>query len=177
MSFVLQPQSLFAIGPSRSFGSKDYFFSGYVTITENAVDELEITKQPVQQGATVTDHAFAKPTRLAIQMLFQSGLFSDSLSQIYQNLLNLQQSMVPFDCITPKRTYKNMLFASLSQTTDKKTENCLAINASFEQIIIVPIQTTNVPRGQLSNPGNNGGTQNVGSKNLTSGLATLLGGK
>lgn len=30
----------------------------HVTIEENHVDDLVITKHPVEQGATITDHAF-----------------------------------------------------------------------------------------------------------------------
>lgn len=170
MSFLSQPISLFSIGPSRSFGGID----GYVTITESAVDAIEITQHPVQQGAPIADHAFKKPTGFSIQMLFTDNL-TQSLSDIYQKLLDLQLSFVPFACITPKRTYNNMLFASLTNTTDKKTENCLSIAASFQEIIIVPVLTTVVPRSQLKTPGNNGGTQNGGKKSALKSLAQGIG--
>lgn len=172
MSFIVQPQTLFAIGPKRQFGGSGNIFSGYVTITESTTDSIEITQQPVQQGANIADHAFKKPVTLSIQILFDAGLFGGSkfgsgfgtsLSTIYQNLLNLQNSFTPFTCSTPKRTYSNMLFSALGVTTDKKTENILAINCSFQQIITVPITTANVPKSQLKNPGSNQGTQPVGS--------------
>lgn len=164
MSFLSQPLTLFAIPPSRSFAG----INGYVTIQENAVDVLEITQQPVQQGAAIADHAFKKPVGLSIQMRFADNI-TQSLAQIYQSLLNLQTPvppnvLTPFSIVTPKRTYFNMLLATLGQTTDVKTENCLAINASFQEVIIVPVSTTLVPRSQLKKPGNNGGTQNAGKK-------------
>src|SRR5208337_1456287 len=103
MGFIIQPQTLFAIGPKRQFGGSGNIFSGYVTITENTTDSIEITQQPVQQGANIADHAFKKPVTLSIQILFDSSLFGNSLSTIYQKLLALQNSFTPFTCSTPKR--------------------------------------------------------------------------
>lgn len=171
MSFIVQPQTLFAIGPSRSFAG----IKGYCIITENATDAIEITQQPVQQGASIADHAFKKPGSFSMQIQFQASLFGQSLAQIYQSLLTLQSSLQPFDVITPKRTYSNMLFASLGQTTDKKTENVLSIAASFQEVILVPVLATNVPRSQLRNPGANAGTQAVGKKSALLSLAQGIG--
>lgn len=168
MSFLSEPVSLFSIGPKRSFGG----ISGYVTMTENAVDRLTITKQPVQQGASMSDHAFKEPVALSIVMKFRDNQ-TLSLKDIYQQLLTLQSSFTPFNVVTPKRTYFNMMLTSLTQTTDKLTENCLAINAAFEEVIIVPVVTTTVPRSSLKNPGSNGGTQKTGK---VSALQTLFGG-
>jgi len=171
MSFLSQPITLFSIGPQRSFGG----ISGYVTITENAIDAIEITQQPVQQGASIADHAFKKPVSFSIQMLFAHNL-TQSLATIYQNLLALQSTFTPFNVVTPKRTYYNMLFSALGQTTDKKTENCLAINATFQEVIIVPVATTVVPRSQLKNPGSNGGTQSGGKQSTLYSLKQGIGG-
>lgn len=44
--------------------------SGFITISETTKDELEITQQPVQEGAMITDHAFSKPTSLSMQIQF-----------------------------------------------------------------------------------------------------------
>lgn len=189
MSFLSQPLSFLSIPPTRNFAG----ISGYVTISESTVDSLEITQHPVQQGASISDHAFKKPVVLSIQMLFGggglggSGLGGQSLSSIYQSLLALQQptpsptlsgtsllslgsappaALTPFIVTTPKRTYYNMLLVSLGCTTDKKTENVLSINASFQEVILVPITTTNVPASQLKNAGSNSGTQNAGEKSV-----------
>ena len=89
MSFIVQPQVLLAIGPKRQFGGNSTtpntsnpatgngaqpVFSGYVTITESSIDALEITQQPVQQGASIADHAFKKPGTLTIQILLPSSI-------------------------------------------------------------------------------------------------------
>lgn len=175
MSFIVQPQTFFSIGPSRSFAG----ISGYVTLSESTTDTLQVTQQPVQQGAMISDHAFKTPVNLSIQMLFSINILAgQTLASIYQTLLTLQEPvppavLTPFNVVTPKRTYYNMLLTSLGVTTDKKTENALAVSASFQQVILVPIGVTNFPRAQLKNPGSNGATQTVGKK---SAILTLLDG-
>ncbi len=149
-----------------------------VIINESTNDTLTITKQPVQQGASITDHAYKEPTVFSTTILFQDNL-TKSLSKIYQDLQDLQNSRIPFSIVTPKRIYNNMLMSSLGMTTDKNTENSLSISVSFQEIILVSVSTTQVPRIKQKNPGGTGKTENVGKKSalLTArqGIGALLG--
>lgn len=172
MSFLSEPitlQSLF--GKNRQIGQ----IKVNVIINESTNDTLTVTKQPVQQGASITDHAYQEPTAFSMTALFKdngllSGIlstFSNSgLSKIYQELLDLQATREPFDIITPKRIYSNMLMTTLAQTTDKHTENCLSISMSFQEVIIASIASVTVeaPRSRQRNPGRTGGTQKAGKK-------------
>jgi hypothetical protein len=173
MAFDSPISSFFSILPGRSFGGVLQPFSGYVTLSESTTDEIEITQQPVQQGASIADHAFRKPTGLALQVVFGSagvvssllsGNPSRSLADTYQSLLALQNTFIPFTVSTVKRTYKNMLFSALGVTTDRKTENILSITAKFQEVIIVSVGIVLVPSSQLKNKGKNQGTQKVGPK-------------
>jgi hypothetical protein len=150
-----------------------------VVVDEQAVDTLTITKQPVQQGASITDHAYMEPTSFAHTIYFAAPGFTGgkSLGEIYSDLLTLQAQAIPFDIVTPKRIYHNMLMGTLSQTTDKLTENCLAIRATYQQIIIAPILATTVPRTKQKNPGATGATQNAGNKSVLLQGASALGFK
>lgn len=174
MSFLSQPLQDILLKPTRKLGT----IAIQVVVNESTTDTLTITRQPVQQGASITDHAYLEPTAFTHTIYFSSGsttlgfFNAKSLDQIYKELLDLQASAIPFDIVTPKRIYHNMLMATLTQTTDKLTENCLAIHASYQQIIIVPILATTVPRARQKNPASNGATQNGGSK---SALFTLFG--
>lgn len=169
MSFLSQPLSLIPIRPQRKIGTIEV----NVVVNESTTDNLTITKQPVQQGASITDHAYKEPTVFSTTILFADNL-TLSLSKIYQNMLDLQVSRVPFDVVTPKRIYHNMLMSTLSQTTDKNTENCLSISASFQEVIIVSVTTTQVPRSKQRNPGNTGATQPAGKKqSALSSLASI----
>lgn len=161
MSFLSQPitiQSLF--GKNRSYGPITF----QVVVNESASDILTITKQPVQTGASITDHAYKEPTTFSMQVLFQDNL-TISLSEIYKDLLKLQIDRAPFDLVTPKRTYENMLLASIGQTTDKHTENILSVSLSFQQVIFVSVATTDqVPRNRQKNAAATGATQPGGKK-------------
>lgn len=187
MSFLSQPitlQSLF--GKDRKIGE----ITVNVVINESTNDTLTITKQPVQQGASIADHAYKEPTALSMTAYlkdnsllgglaalnpFGSGA-AGGLSKIYQELLDLQVERVPFDVITPKRIYRNMLMATLSQTTDKNTENTLAINFSFQEVIIVSVSTTQVPRLRQKFPGITGAIQKAGKKSALLSLKEGVGG-
>lgn len=164
MSFLTTPISIFAVRPTRKFGE----ISANVVTDETTNDTLTITKQPVQQGASITDHAYKEPTVFNTTMYFRDNP-EKSLSKMYQDLLDLQVSRVPFDIVTPKRIYRNMLIATLSQTTDKNTENVLKISASFQEVILVSVSTTTVPRKKQRQPGATAKTENAGKK---SALAT-----
>lgn len=187
MSFLSEPitlQSLF--GKNRSIGP----ITVQVVINENTNDTLTITKQPVQQGASITDHSFKEPTAFSITAHFKDNSLggfisslnpfsgggpSSGLGKIYQQFLDLQSSREPFDIVTPKRIYHNMLMASLGMTTDKFTENILAITASFQEVIIVAVVTTQVPRLQQKFPGITGATQAAGKKSALVSLKEGLG--
>jgi len=145
--------------PKRSVGG----FSATITVEEISSDDLEITKHPVQQGANITDHAYLQPATIAIKILFDEN--DRPLAEIYARLLALQASREPFDVVTGKRQYKNMLFKSLSQTNDLATEKLLSINAQLQEIFITSVQVVSVPeRSKQRNPGKTGATQNAGQK-------------
>lgn len=173
MSFINQPISLTSLlfGKDRKVGQ----YNMNVVTNESTTDILTITKQPVQQGASITDHSFKEPTSLTMQAFAQDNLFV-SLSDVYKQFLELQDSRVPFDVYTPKRIYRNMLMASLSQTTDKSTENCLSLSFSFQEVIIVSVTTVQVPRRRQKNPGATGATQGAGKKSALLSLKQGIGG-
>lgn len=160
MSFLTQPitiQSLF--GTKRKIGDLEL----NVVVSETTSDVLTITKQPVQQGTSITEHAYKEPTVFTMQAYFEDNLFL-SLSKVYEYLLTVQNLRIPIDIITPKRIYRNYLIAALGQTTDRKTENCLAITFGFQEVLIVNVTTTQVPRKRQRNPGGTGATQSAGKK-------------
>lgn len=174
MSILNQPISQIFIRPLRKIGEIDV----NVVISENTSDTLTITKQPVQQGASITDHAFKEPTIMQMVAYFNdnAGLNltnigaanpQDPLGIIYQKLLDLQQSRIPFDVITPKRVYRNVLMATIAQTTDKNTENTLSVSFTFQEVIIVQVGAVTVPRQKQKSAANTGATVNAGKKNVS----------
>lgn len=167
MSSIMDQQSVaFTTNVSkRTIGP----FSGYVCISEDSSDELEITQHPVQRGAAITDHAYLNPATVAIRFIYTPDLFSSTpLDQLYQELLNLQSSREPFTIVTGKRLYQNMLFRALRVDTDVRTENVLSVNGDFQQVILVDIEETNVPpKDQQKIPEKTDMTSNLGDKKAT----------
>lgn len=181
MSFLSQPLQNIFIQPKRSIGDGDNTIKIQVVVNETTTDTLTITKQPVQQGASITDHAFMEPTTFSHSIYFAAPGFtsstggSDSLNSIYAKLQSLQIKAIPFVVVTPKRIYKDMLMTTLTMTVDKLTENCLAIHATYQQVILVPVLATTVERSKLKSPKSNAPTQNSGQKSTLKSGAELIG--
>ncbi|EGT5186454.1 hypothetical protein FZI02_20825 [Cronobacter sakazakii] len=126
-----------------------------VVISEKHSDMLEITEHPVEKGAPVADHAFNRPPELVMEVGFSGGgslldlLDTSSVGlslglspkEVYQQLLDLQKSRVPFDVVTGKRLYSNMLIRVLDVTTDKTSENVLMATLTLRGVVITSTQT------------------------------------
>jgi Dit-like tail protein/uncharacterized protein DUF6983 len=97
-----------------------------------------------------------------------TGNSPSQIKNIYDALISLQASCQPFSIYTGKRSYKNMLFKSLSCTTDKDTENILSITAACREVIIVTVQVINTtvnPSAQ-ADPTRTSPTLNTGPQQL-----------
>lgn len=117
-----------------------------ITVDEQHTDEVQITDHPVEAGAPISDHAFARPQQVAITAGWSKATAFDlsAESGVYGLLLALQTSFMPFDIYTGKRHYKNMLIERLAVTTDQHNEFTLLAQIVCRQVIIVNTQTTKV---------------------------------
>lgn len=97
-----------------------------------------------------------------------SGNSVSQIDAIYDNLRKIQASCIPFSVYTGKRVYENMLFKSLSVTTNLESENSLMLVATCRQVIIVNTQTVTVPINSSAQalPQSTTPTQKLGSKSL-----------
>jgi hypothetical protein len=169
VSFLPQPITLQSVfGKKRLIGT----ITVQVIISEETSDALIITKQPVQTGASITDHSYKEPTALTMRILQQdlsvsaiaSTFSGNGLSAIYQKFLDLQSSREPFNVITPKRIYKNMLVASIRLNTDKLTENILSLEIGLQQVILVTIGVATIPPSNQRNKKSTQANQSLGKK-------------
>lgn len=143
-----------------------------VVVDESHVDELTITNHPVEQGAAISDHAFKNPAQVTVRYGF--GMSGTALSfsgaggdpkAIYQQLLDIQSSRVPFDLITGKRSYQNMLIATLAVTTDAQSENALLVTATMREVLIVETSTVALAPAEVhADPEKTAATSNTGVK-------------
>lgn len=143
-----------------------------VTIQEDHVDDLQITDHPVEQGAVITDHAFKRPAEVTIHAGWtnssdQAAGDQNFVQYTYQLLLQLQDSRQPFDIVTGKRVYNNMLIQSLSTRTDQRTETSLIVVARCRQILIATTQVVSLPAADVqANPSATAAVQNMGTASL-----------
>ncbi|WGO83136.1 phage baseplate protein [Arsenophonus apicola] len=152
-----------------------------VIISEKHHDTLEITEHPVELGAEIADHAYKRPAEVTMEVGFSSGGslldFWDTSKlgisaglrapEIYQQILALQASRQPFDVITGKRKYQNMLIRAIEVTTDKHTETVLMAILTLRELNITQTKTLNIKSTDAKNmrEGNaTSGVSNTGMK-------------
>lgn len=155
-----------------------------VTVEEVYNDELQITEHPVELGAQITDHAFKRQPDVVLKCgwsnadyaallgssvvqfdNFGSTTQSGYIDAVYSKLLDLQQSRVPFDAVTSRRKYSNVLLQGLRVVHDAKTSGALMLTATLRQIRIVQTRATTLPpRDSQADPSRTAETQNTGSK-------------
>jgi len=139
------------------------------TIQESHNDTLTVTDHPVQQGASISDHAYLNPAQLVMQIGYSNSSRlaagnENYVSDKYQELLDLQASREPFSVATGKRVYDNMLIAGIAVVTDEKTEAVLMCSVTLRQVIIVETETVAVPPAdQQAAPENTAAVQNTGT--------------
>lgn len=167
-----------------------------VTIEEHHTDTITITDHPIETGASISDHAYVNPSEVTMRCAWSNSnslansIVSGSIltgnianaNDLYRQLLALQASRQPFDLVTGKRMYSNMLTKSLGVTTDKDSENALIVTMVLRQVIIVQTVTTDVPDASVQTDPSataaveSGGTRQPVKAQNQSALYSLFGG-
>lgn len=142
-------------------------------IFEEHEGSVVITKNPVESGADVTDHAIVQPDLLVIQGVVTDSplglaafgqlidsvteLFGTSTSanltrsqQAYEALQILKNNAEPIDVTTKLKTYNNMMLTGLSTSQDKDTSQIVILNITLEEVIITESTTTDLTEADLS---------------------------
>lgn len=171
--YLSQSASPTLIRPQRSLGGLVFD----IVVREAHEDALVITEHPIEAGAPVSDHAYAKPATVSI-----TGGVSDAGSSLdlsssssgdsrpvtfYEELLKLQAKREPFEIVTGKRSYKNMMLETISVTTEANTGTALTVTADCREVIIVQTRTTTIPpRARHADGAKTGGVSDKGNKQL-----------
>ena len=115
--------------PVRSLGP----LTGYITMEEVHQDDLEITDHPIEQGASITDHAFKRPAEVTLKIGWSNSPRNPGLLGGIRGLGNTGDILI-----------SNLL----GQSTDTETENVLMVTATLRQIVRVTttiLQLSQVP--------------------------------
>lgn len=140
------------------------------SIEEVSRDDLQITEHPVEEGSVINDHAFRRPAEITLRWAWTNAgkfdLGEGFSKQMYANLRKLQgPPAMGFDLFTGKRTYKNMLIASLGITTNNTSEYSLMVVAVCREIIIAKTQVQkSVSKEDHKDPSKTAPTEKSGDK-------------
>ncbi|MBU9842180.1 hypothetical protein J1780_19720 [Rahnella aceris] len=160
-----------------------------VVVSEKHQDALEITEHPVEIGAPVSDHSYKRPAEITMEIGFSGGGslldFADtsaigislgaSPKEIYQQILDLQASRIPFDVTTGKRQYSNMLIRAIDVTTDRTSENVLMCVLTLREVIISQTESISVAdKADMQDGVSTSSVQNTGTKSVKTANTSLL---
>lgn len=109
---------------------------------------ITTTQHPVQQGASIGDHAYIEPDEVSIEVgmtdaAISAGGPSHSVNA-YEQLRAIAEARRPVTLVTRLHTYSNMVITNLSAPDDKTTMNALKASVYFQKINIVSVATTKV---------------------------------
>lgn len=139
-----------------------------VTISELHSDSVTVTRHPVDTGASIADHAFREPAQLvcelgwsdsstllnsaiaAVTSGFTKGLVT--IKEIYEDLRQIMDNRELLTISTGKRQYQNMILTGMKTTTTVDTESCLITELTFEEVLIVEVQTKALAEVQQKYP-------------------------
>lgn len=159
--------------PLRSVG----FIVPNCAVEERHSDRLQVTQNPVEIGAMISDHAFLLPFGVTLRYGWSDSStgVSQSSQFAYQALQQLQQSREPFTVVTGKRMYENMVLLEMEVTTDSHTENVLMATLHCQTVIIVStssVPANSAPQADQAMPQSTAPTVSVGQQQLAPPTAT-----
>ena len=146
--------------PKRVMG----FFEVNVVLSETVTDSITVTENPVDRDADKNDHFFVNSPTIEIE--FVVGDRGVPLETVYQNLIEMQKSGIPFDLVTRWRLFNNMYIQTLTQSSSPQTFSVLNLKATLAQWNLVSLQEVEtVPRNKQANAAKTGKTEKAGKKN------------
>nr|DAI70272.1 MAG TPA: hypothetical protein [Bacteriophage sp.] len=165
-----------------------------VVISEKHSDVLEITEHPVERPTSsgagfVADHAYRRASELVMEVGFSGGgslldmidtsaigiSVGSGPKEIYSQLLELQRKKEPFDVVTGKRIYTNMLIRVLDVTTDRTSENVLMASVTMREVITTQALTiTGASKENMTEGANTSAVQDAGVKSAKQPSQSLL---
>jgi hypothetical protein len=139
------------------------------TVEEVHDAEVQITENPVEFGANISDHAFVLPRRITISGRITDFPLVDNLNDIFTTstteenstrsadawffLNKLKDERQPLIIYTYLQNYQNMVIRSLKTTQDALTARVLDVEMELQEIIVVKAPTTEYDEGEEYEPG------------------------
>lgn len=133
-------------------------------ISERHSTELEITRNPIETGAEVNDHAYVKPKQVVLDIADANA------AATYNALIRFQEARVPFYLVTGLTVYEDMLIQAIDATRDAAFSKVLKATVTCRQVIIAGTASTG--GGGAEPKGLPGGKKSLGSARPSKETAT-----
>jgi hypothetical protein len=169
--------------PDASGVSRVLIFDGI--IRESHSKRASISKNPMETGVNLADHAIMEPDELTLEIAVSDTpllmgpdgqpssptadnaiTFTGSARRSVSAWAELEEWMaafVPFDVVTGLKTYKSLLIASINADQDKDSSGALYVTAQLQQVlfastatVVYPARAKKKPTRQASKPVDNG---------------------
>ena len=146
-------------------------------LRETLTNTIRVTKNPVELGVDINDHAIIEPKRYTMEGAVSdtplgfaaleniassivdsvSGFFGDSTGEgatrsqaAYETLVALQETREPIEVQAGLTLLTNMLIENISVSQDKDTSRTLMFVAKLVEVQIVSTETISFPQESLS---------------------------
>lgn len=141
-------------------------------LSESHSNPVRLTKNPIELGADITDHAIIEPKQLTINAEVSdtplgvaafgaivdlvTGLFGTATSSnitrsnaAYNALVQLQEAREPIQVQTRLRLYENMIITGISTLQDKNSSRVANMIITLEEALITESQIIQLAPEQL----------------------------
>lgn len=141
-------------------------------LSETHNNQIRLTKNPIELGADITDHAIIEPKKLNITAQVSdtplgtaafaqiidliTGLFGTSTTQnltrsnaAYNAMIQLMELREPIEIQTKLRLYTNMVITNITTTQDKNSSRIALMSIILEEVLIVESQIVQIGSDQL----------------------------
>lgn len=154
-----------------------YVFDAYLRMETN--ESLTITKNPVETGSSITDHAFTNPktfifdigmTDTAQGKVFGQFGFLDRSVNAYRLLSNWLNNRELVTLNGKYGFYENILVSNIKAHDDYTSYNGMKASVILEEVILTSTQLVKVSSADFYTKNTNRGVQNVStpSQNVSS---------
>lgn len=131
------------------------------------VSEIKYMQNPIETGASITDHFIVLPDGVQVDFLVSNFLYRS----VYQQMKALAKAGTGFIVQTKSDTFINMRIEQLPAEEDPERFDAITISLTFVEIQFDPVRIQTLPQSQVASPadsstverGEQSGTETQGS--------------
>jgi len=144
-------------------------------ISETTTSNVRVTRNPVELGADINDHAIIEPKEYSLEavvtdsplvglgaisqlgsLVTSSGFFGSSSEDsrtrsqaAFDSLIAIQESREPISIQTGLKQYNNMLISNITVTQDKDRSRAIFFTAKLTEVILTSTEEIEFPKDTL----------------------------